>query len=211
MGATTAQINKHVWGHEGSLTCLVVCQVPSWASKLASRPGCSPRANTNTVPLWPGDTSSGHGTENRGRKTLHGANSPLVEVQKGSIYIRLQCRDGCWAGVICCFSRTQTRGIWQKQGENEEALCQAGNADGVGHRMGRMALCTQKAASAQSQGTACPGDTASRHLSPFPFPTPSVTEPQQDPKCSFARPQETLLCFPDPCMWWLPGWAGNAR
>lgn len=48
MGATAAQINKHIWGHVGSLTCLVACQVPSWASKPAYCPGYSPGANTQS-------------------------------------------------------------------------------------------------------------------------------------------------------------------
>lgn len=85
VGATMAQINKHIRGHVGSLTCLVACQVPSWASEPASHPGRSPGANTNTAPLGAGGTSSGHGTGDRGRKTSHGASSPSGEVQRSSI------------------------------------------------------------------------------------------------------------------------------
>lgn len=120
MGATVAQINKHIWGHVGSLTCLVACQVPSWASEPASHPGCLPGAKANVDPLWAGDTSSGHGTGDRETKTSHGASSPSGEVHGSSIYNRHERTDGYRAVVICYFSRTQTRGIWQKQREKRK-------------------------------------------------------------------------------------------
>lgn len=43
---------------------------------------------------------------------------------------------------------------------------------GPGHRMHRTGLSTHGAASARSQGTACPRDAANRHLSPLPSPFP---------------------------------------
>lgn len=62
MSATAGQINKHIWEHVGSLTCLTVCQDPSLAGKSASHPGSSPGANTNAVTLQAGGTGSRDGT-----------------------------------------------------------------------------------------------------------------------------------------------------
>lgn len=190
------------------------CGLPG--SQLGQQACFSPRLFAQSkhkhLPLWPGGTSSGHGTKDSGKKTFHGASSPLVGVQKGSIYIRLQHRHGYWAGVICCFSRTQTMGTWQKQRERRKKpsvkqVMQEGRDTGWAEWACapiRQPLLGPKALPAQRTHQA-----AISLPSHFPHHQ-LLMAGSQVWLCMATRP-EMLLHFPDPCMGWLPGRVGSAR